>query len=472
MNCIEVNQKIKLFVLGELPKSEQAAIKAHITTCSVCNATEADYRLLVTKIKETSQTIPPKPAFTYRVHSMVKAEIRSITFRLLIRRIITIAGSVAACLLFVFVIQQIRTFSVNKERPVGIQKSLDRASYATDVPSILGTWQYKSVPSVPQSMADEAVVCGQNMYLLQEHNQQTFIAALNIKTGKQKWLSDTHSCGYLLADNLRVYCLSPGEAGKLDLIALNATSGEILWKYQQQYTEHQQNPCRPTLLSGSRICWTNNKTVHMINRANGKSLWERQISGGGLLSSAVAVNDNLYIANSLGFYCLNTTTGKPSWRLDYGSVISGRSRPLLATTDGEIYASLNPGLGTSSRLICMELKGHRIRWSKTVSHITHLYANDNMLYIRNQNIQALDGLTGRLLWNCPATGCNPVTYIEGLAYFVDTSNQGCLKALDMYTGSKIWELDGIKSCNTFIKVNGTGFLKSQEGIVYAIDLKG
>ena len=472
MNCTEVNQKIELFVLGELPKSEEAAIKAHLITCSICYNTEAEYRLLVAKIEETAQSDSSKSAFTYRVHSMVKAEIRSITLRSQVLRITTITGSVAACLLLAFVIQQIHTFSVNKERTINTKNLSQNSSYATGVPSILGTWQYKSVPSVPQSMADEAVVCGQNMYLLREHNRQTFVVALDIKTGKQKWLSDTHSCGYLLADDSRVYCLSPSGAGKLDLIALDTANGEILWKYQQQYIEHQQNPCRPILLSGGRICWTYNKTVHMINRSNGKSLWAYSISDGGLLSSAAAVNDNLYVANSLGFYCLNATTGKQSWRLNYGSVISSRNRPLLAIANGEIYTSLSPGLGTSSRLICMELKGRRIRWSKTVSHITHLYAKDDMLYIRNQNIQALDGMTGRLLWNCPATGCNPVTYTEGLVYFVDSSSQGCLKALDMYTGSKVWELGGIKSCNAFIKVNDTGFLKSQEGIVYAINLKG
>ena len=471
MDCTEINHKIELFVLGELSKSEQAAIKAHLKICPVCNAAEAEYRLLVSKIKETAQPNPPKFALTSRIRSAVKTEIRSIALRSFRRRMIVITGSVAACLLLALIIQQVQTFSINKEKPVVIQKPLDRTSHATGAPSILETWQYKGVPSVPQSVADEAVVSEQNMYLLQEHNRQTFVAAIDIKTGKQKWLSDTHSCGYLLADNSHVYCLSPSGAEKLDMIALDAASGEILWKYQQQYTEHQQNPSRPILLSRGRICWTNNKTVHMINCTNGKALWKHSIPDGDLLSSAVLVNNDLYVANSFGFYCINATTGKESWRQDYDSLISSRSRPLLAATDGEIYASLSPGL-SSSRLICMDPKSHKICWSKTVPHVTHLYAVDNTLYIRNQNIQALDGATGRLLWNCPATGCNPVTYTEGLAYFVDSSSQGCLKALDMYTGSKVWELTGMKSCNAFIKVNSTGFLKSQEGIIYAINLKG
>lgn len=474
MNCAEVNQKIELFVLGELSKSEQSAIKAHLTSCPVCNATEAEYRFLINKIKETGQPEPPKLAFIRRIRSAVKAEIRSIAFRSSLKRIIALTGATAACLLLTLIIRQVWT-STNSIEVNAFVKNLhkethSRASSIPGVPSILETLQYKGVPSVPGSIADSVIVHGQNLYLLQEHNRQTFVAAIDIKTIKQIWLSDIHSCGYLLADDSRVYCLSPRRTGEFDLVALDATNGEVLWKYQQQYTEKLQNQCRP-ILSGDHICWTTNKTVHMLNCANGKPFWTHSINDGGLLSSAIVVNNDLYIANSTGFYCLNATTGNESWRLDCGSVISGRSRPLLAAGNGEIYASFNPGFGTS-RLICMEPTRRRICWSKTVSHVTHLYAIDDILYLRNQNIQALDGTTGRLLWNCPATGCNPVTYTEKLAFFVDTSSQGCLKALDRYTGCKVWELSGIKSCNAFIKVNGTGFLKSRDGIVYAINLKG
>ncbi|MEA3226467.1 MAG: hypothetical protein U9Q07_11000, partial [Planctomycetota bacterium] len=80
--------------------------------------------------------------------------------------------------------------------------------------------------------------------------------------------------------------------------------------------------------------------------------------------------------------------------------------------------------------------------------------------------------TGRLLWTCPAEGCNPVTYAEDLAYFVDSSDQGRLVALDRYTGARVWELAGIKSCDAFIKVDGTGFLKTADGVVHAFIFKG
>jgi len=106
MNCVEVNQKIELFVLGELTKSERAVIKAHLATCPACNATEAEYHLLVTKIEEAAQSKPPTLPYVHRIQLVNKAEIRSITIRSLLRRIIFVTGSAAACLLLAFVILQ------------------------------------------------------------------------------------------------------------------------------------------------------------------------------------------------------------------------------------------------------------------------------------------------------------------------------------------------------------------------------
>lgn len=475
MNCAEVNQKIELFVLGELSKSEQTAIKAHLKSCTVCNAIEAEYRLLVTKLKEATQPDSLKFDFARGVRSAVKAEIRSITLRSLARRIIAMTGSVVACLLFVFVIWHIWIASSSKLGSVVTKnpskESLSETSSTLGAPFILQSWQHRSTRSVPGSVADEIVVHGQNMYLLQEYNQRAYVVALDIKTGKQKWLSDIQTCGYLLADDARVYCLAPSEAGKFDLAALDAANGKTLWKYPQQCPDSIRSPCCPTLLPTGYICWTTNTSVHMLSCANGKPLWTRSIPDNGLLSAATVVNNNLYVANAIRLYCLNITTGDESWRLTCGDVISSLGRPLLAAANGEIYVALSLSFGTS-RLLCMELTGHKILWSKVVAYVTHMYAIGDMLYLRDQNVQALDRTTGQLLWTFTATGCNPVTYAKEMAYFVDSSDKGCLVALNRYTGCKVWELGGMKSCNAFIKVDGTGFLKTHDGVVYAMIFKG
>ena len=507
MNCAEVNQKIELFVLGELPKSQHVAIKAHLATCPACNTTQAEYRLLLTEIKQATQADPLRLDFVRRVRSAVKAEIRSIGPRSLARRIIAIAGSLAACLLFALVIRHVwiwnpvrRELSSSSKMGSVVTKSpskesLSEATSALDAPSmdstsspqVLQAWQHRGALSVPGSMADGVVLHGQNMYVLQDHGGQAYVAALDTKTGQQKWLSDIQSCGFLLADDSRVYCLAPSEAGPtkrgldpvqgfapvglLDLVALDAGDGKTLWKYPQQRPGRLRSPCRPTLLPTGRICWTTNTTVHMLSCADGKPLWTHSIPDAGLLSAAAAVNNHLYVANAIGLYCLNLTTGDESWRLVYGDAISSQGRPLLAAADGEIYTALSAGLG-ASRLFCIELTGHKILWSRDTAHVTHLYAGGDMLYLRDQDVQALDRTTGQLLWTFPATGCNPVTYTEQLAYFVDSSDQGRLIALNRYTGSKVWELAGMKSCNAFIRVDSTGFVKTHDGVVYAIIFKG
>jgi outer membrane protein assembly factor BamB len=328
-------------------------------------------------------------------------------------------------------------------------------------------------------MADEVVVRGQNVYLLQEHGGQARVAALDIRTGEQKWLSDTQSCGYLLADDWRVYCLAPRDPGQFDLVALDAANGKTLWKYPQQHLAGLRSLCRPTLLPTDRICWTTNAAVHVLSCADGARLWTHSIPDGGLLSAAAVADNDLYVANTIGLYCLNVATGDESWRLAYGDVISGWDRPLLEVADEAIYAALSLGFGTS-RLFCIELTGQgsrgagsrKILWSKVVGRVTDLRAIGDMLYLRDQNVQALDRTTGQLLWTFPATGCNPVTYAEGLAYFVDSGNQGRLVALNEHTGCKVWELAGIRSCNAFIKVDSTGFVKTHDGVVYAIIFKG
>ncbi len=474
MDCAKVNRKIELFVLGDLPGSEQAAIEEHLASCPACRVTHDEYRFLVAQIKGSARPDLLRPDFSLarEVRSAVKVEISRASYRLLARRAVPAVGSVAACLLLAFAGCWMWISSGSRLEPV-IAKDRPRRSpvEASAAPSVLQAWQHKSAPSAPGSLADAVMVRRNSMYLLQAHNQQNYVAALDTRTGKRKWLSDVPSAGYLLADNSRVYCLAQSGAGRFDLVALDATDGTLLWKFQQEHTDKLQSPCRASLLSGDRICWTADRAVHMLSCSDGKPIWTRSIPDGGMLSEAVAADGHLYIANAVGLYCLDAATGDESWRLACGDFKPTLGRPMVAVANGDIYASMSLGL-RRSRLFCMKAAQREILWSRVVDCAARLDAVGDVLYVRDQNIRALDGTTGRLLWTCPAQGCNPVTYANDLAYFVDSSDQGRLVALDRYTGDRVWELAGIKSCDAFIRVNGTGFLKFPDGTVRALIFKG
>jgi len=474
MDCGQVNRKIELYVLGDLPESERNAIEEHLTSCPACRTAYDECRFLVAKIKESARPDLLTPDFNLarEVRSAVRAEICRASYRTIIRRAIPALGSVAACLLFAFAGWWMWIASGSRIGPVlGETKPRRSAVRASGAPSLLEAWQHESAPSAPGSTADEVVVHGQNMYLLQAKDRQSCVAALDTRSGQQKWLSEIQSCGYILADDSQVYCLSESGAGRFDLVALDATDGRLLWKHGQEHAEKLQGPCRPTLLPEDRICWTADRTVHVLSRVDGEPIWTRSVPDGGALSAAVAIDDDLYVANAFGLYCLDSETGDEYWRLACGDARSGRARPMLAAANGEIYASMSLGL-RGSRLFCMDVAKREILWSRVVDCAARLDAVGDVLYVRDQNIRALEGATGRLLWRCPAEGCNPVTYAGGLAYFVDSRDRGSLIALDRYTGARVWELPGVKSCDAFIKVDGAGFLKTPDGCVHAFIFKG
>jgi outer membrane protein assembly factor BamB len=474
MNCAQVNRKSESFVLGDLAESERVAVEEHIKSCPVCRAAHDECRFLVAQIKESSRSDSTRHDFSFarEVRSAVDGEIRRANYRNLVWRMIPAIGSVAACLVFFFAGWWMWIASGSRIEPILAQDVPQRSKIrVSGAPSLLEAWQHKSTPSTPGSMADEVVVHGQNMYLLKGQDRRSYVAALDTRSGRQKWLSDIRSCGYLLADDSRVYCLSQSSQEKFDLIALDATDGTLLWKHQKEHAEKLQSPCRPTLLPEGRICWTADRTVHVLGRIDGNPIWTRSMPDVGVLSAAVAIDDSLYVANAFGLYCLDAETGDESWRLACGDVRSSIDRPMLAAANRGIYASMSLGL-RGSRLFCMDVAKREILWSRIMDSAARLDAVGDVLYLRDQNIRALEGATGRMLWSCPAEGCNPVTYAEGLAYFVDSRAKGRLVALDRYTGARVWELPGVKSCDAFIKVDGTAFLKTPDGFVHAFIFKG
>ncbi|MBC8217357.1 MAG: PQQ-binding-like beta-propeller repeat protein, partial [Planctomycetes bacterium] len=357
MDCTQVNRKIELSVLGCLPESEQAAVGEHLASCQACRVAHDDYRFLVAQIKGSARPDLLGAGFSLasEVRSAVKVEIFRASYRATAWRMIPVAGSVAACLLLAFAGWQIWVSSGSRlESMLAKDRRRQSAVEASAAPSVLQAWQHKSAPSAPGSMADAVAVRGDSMYLLQTRDRQNYVAAIDTRTGERRWLSDVRSCGYLLTDDSRVYCLAPDEAGKFDLVALDATDGRLLWKRQQERADKLQTPCRASLLPGDRICWTADRTIHMLRRADGNPIWTRSIPDGGMLSAAVAVGDDLYVAPALGPSCLHAANCDESWRLGLWHVPYAPPRPPFSVTGAGILASTCPAL-PHRLLVCLTL---------------------------------------------------------------------------------------------------------------------
>jgi outer membrane protein assembly factor BamB len=92
------------------------------------------------------------------------------------------------------------------------------------------------------------------------------------------------------------------------------------------------------------------------------------------------------------------------------------------------------------------------------------------VYLRCQDVLALDQGTGDPVWQVDAAGCNPVTECDDLVCFVDRTQEGRLIAINRHTGRVTWQVPGLNSCSAFVMVGKRGYLKTEDSIVLAFTL--
>jgi outer membrane protein assembly factor BamB len=465
MNCEEAKKLIELYVLGELAVTQRRDVKTHLINCSRCRAIEAEYRRIVTDLRQSTQTKSSCSELERNILLTVEKQITTMRPRPAVRRARTVALAVAACLLAILVLRQLWLYRDANTTPFSAESS-------ALVQSNLISY---SIPaharSIPTSVADSIVVRGYDIYLLREDGLQANVAAIDSRTGRQKWRSDIESYGYITANDTGIYFLAPGQSGGLDLVAIDKADGKTLWRYPQEKPDPLQRLSAPTILPGNRICWITNTVIHVLGSSDGKPLWTREIPTESLLSDVVPIRQGIYIAGTTGLYYFDIDSGEQLWRTQYDFDVLRWVRPLLAFTDKQICLALRVPTGRS-RLICLNLTDRKPIWTKTIPHISYLCISGNRLYIRSRDVRALDMTNGNLLWTFTSTGCSPVTYANGCIWFVDSTDQGQLIALDERTGSKMLDFTGIRSCNAFVECDNKGYVKTHDGLVHVILFKG
>jgi len=467
MNCEEIQEKIELYVLDALPVSEHTKIETHLADCHQCQALSAEYRQLVTDLQGARQAKPPKAELERSILQSVEQEIRRLTPNAADHRALRLgrfAIPAAACLLVGLTFWQVWLQRDDASAP-------DRAGLARRVESSLPSYSILAdARAVPTSPADNLVVRGHYVYLLLDDGLQANVAAIDSLTGKEKWRSEVDTLGYVVADQMGLYCLAPGARGGLDLVGIDVVDGASKWRYPLPGYNLLHGICTPTTLPGDRICWTTNAEIHVLGSSDGEALWTYTIPGESLLSVATVDGDHLYVAGITGVYCFDTDLGTQLWRAQYEFPVSRWARPLALAHNGRICVGLRSPQG-QSKLFCMDLTDQRTLWARTVSQISHLCIADNRVFLRSQGVQALNLADGECLWDFASTGCSPLTYTEGHIWFVDSADNGRLISLYERTGARISDLIGVRSCNAFIELDGRGYVKTHDGSIHVLLLK-
>ena len=465
MHCEKVRQYIELFVLGGLSDAENGRIAVHLADCPDCSGIEVDYRKLVNSIKQASVSVAGDGDLQETIMLSVRQELGSVPARRGRYRTILISGIAASLLVF-----------------VGLWQFWERSDDAMRLPNTANVDNINSLGmglesffdgarAVPTSDADDMIVRGRSVYLLAEDGLRANVAAFNPMTGQQKWKSQAESYGFIAADESRVYCFSPGDSGQIDLIAIDMADGQTIWRYPQKTAGILRELCKPAVLANGKVCWTINSTVHVLNASDGAVLWSQTIAEKSVLSGAAGKNGKVYVASSEKVYCFDVESARMEWERKFEIEASRWVRPLVAVEDGRICVGLRLEAG-GSYLVCLNLAGTEQIWAKGLRGVSNLCIAMGRVYTRSQDIQALDIKTGDILWSYDSQGCSPLTYAEGWVCFVDTNEQGGLIALDGGTGNEIWHLEAMQSCNAFVRMGSTGYLKTHDGVVHVISFKG
>jgi len=457
-----------LYVLGDLPEAQHARIAAHVAGCASCRQAEQEYRLLVCEVQFSAPDATVREGLSDRIRSAAAREIASERRRLALRRFVAAASSAAAVLLLGLGVWGAWRMANPTPSPSSPAVAVPQAPAR---PALLKEWQYDGARAAPSIPADEVVVQGSSMYLLQDSPLGRGVSAIDIATGARMWQSRSLDLAYLSADASHVFGLA-GSRGTTEVVALAASDGRELWRYAQADSQRLLTPHAPLPLSGGRLCWTHAGVVHMLDAETGEQLWTRRLPAEGQLSAAVADGKDLYVLTGKSLYCLDRDSGREAWREPLGAGRSGHRRALVAMAPGRIYF-LRTKLGHTARIFCMDVASRRIAWSRPAAAAQSLLATSGGVFLRGgEDIVALDARNGQPLWTRTASGCGALTVIDGLIHFVDSSDAGRLVAVDPRTGREAWEVPGIHSCDAIARIGNTGYIKTRDGTVRALAFGG
>ncbi len=454
MNCREIEQQIELYVLRGLTQQQSAAVEEHLSRCAKCRSIEAGYRGIIEELQSSSSNVAASEEFKQSIVSCVQEQVNDKRSGRSVRSRVLAYASVAACI--VLATTALKLHFDNKA-----------GTGSDSLHAIAGA------SSAPTSIADDIVIAGRTIYCLVADGLQANVAAVDFASGKQKWKSEIKSYGYITADDSYIYCLADNEDADseldLDLVALDVSDGTAAWKYSQKNPGFLQIPCGPTVLPDQRVCWIINSTVHVLNASDGALLWSHEIDDRSLLSNATASGGNLYVTSASSLYRFDIESGKQLKLLDYNYETSGWVKPLLAVSDNNICVAVRLHLG-QSRVICIDRASNEIVWNKPASNVSQLCLSSDQVYVRTQDVQALDIENGEAVWDFAALGCSPITHVNDWICFIDGGDGG-LVALDDNTGEKIWQMPELRSCSQFVKSGDSGYLKTQDGTVHVIAFK-
>ncbi len=451
MDCQKVRQMLELFALEGLSAWQQAAVAEHLHSCGECRALARRYELLTALLRMSAAP----PDFEEGMWPALRGEVRRARPRLFRRRVVKVGAALAAFVLVVCALWPLM-------RP-------DSAAPEDAARRPVRRWTLSGLRTRPRSPAYEFTVAGHRLFALCEEGDAPRVCAFDATSGQKLWQSAEAYIGYLAADAVGLYALRATANGRVELVAMDCESGRVLWRREAPVSSEATGGARPLPLDGERLCWTAGELILVLEARTGRVVWRRRVAGEGALSRPVRDGARLLVATGGALHGFRAATGERLWRRDVEGGTGAVAGPLLAAAAGRAYL-VQRHYSPRAAVCCVDLATGRTVWRRRVGRASRLLPAGGAVYVRGEQVLALDGSTGQPLWKFPADGCGALTADRGTVRFVDTGKGGRLVALDARTGRTVWEMPGVKSCDPFVTTRRTGYLKTGQGSMLAIVL--
>ncbi|HEY7127663.1 MAG TPA: PQQ-binding-like beta-propeller repeat protein [Ktedonobacterales bacterium] len=191
------------------------------------------------------------------------------------------------------------------------------------------------------------------------------IEARSISDGSLAWKypSDTGRATSVGMDDNTLYVSNESGTADLFLVALNASTGAILWQvHNQPNWETWQSFVAPQMaFVGDGV----DDSLTAFNSADGKQLWKTRLgtpssNAAALVSVGVVTNGVVYLASPDGFTALNASTGAIQWTAHDALTHDPGGHPILAVRAGILYSR------SDTTLVARSAQSGAVLWSQNV----------------------------------------------------------------------------------------------------------
>ncbi|MGE5547757.1 MAG: PQQ-binding-like beta-propeller repeat protein [Solirubrobacterales bacterium] len=303
----------------------------------------------------------------------------------------------------------------------------------------------------------QPVVAGGKVFSM---DSEAEVYAVDAKTGSTLWHVDltpkdedgTASGGGLAYEDGVVFA----STGLAQVVALAADSGKILWR------QTLSGPMRgaPTVRAGRVFVVTVDNQTHALSAEDGSTLWTHQgisETASLLAGSSPAVDGNVVVVpySSGELFALRVENGAVLWqdslamvrRTDgVASLMDIRGLPVVDR--GRVYA-----IGHADMLVAIDLRSGRRLWEREIGGLQTPWVAGDYLYLvtNNNEVVALEGKTGRVVWITPLRVWKDEKAREGRVVWAGPvlasdrlivgGSHGKLVSLSPYTGELLGQID-------------------------------